>query len=342
MYTTLLRPAREALQRHAGPAVLLRESGVPGGLREPPVRRPGAQGLRGHDRRGGDGQDDPPAHADDEPRGHRALRLPLQHHAVLRGAAGLHLRRAGHHGGGRGAAPAHPGPQRVPDRAAAARAAPGCCSSTRPRTSSRTSWRTSGCSRIWRPRRRSSCRSSSSASPSWRPSSPSPACASSGSASPCSAGWTASRTARWKTTFGSGWRRRGRDGRISSRAGPSSASPSTRRAFPRLINIICDNALVVAYATSAKRVSAATVEEVASDLGLGPALPRAPRRRLPGPNPHADRLHAGRAENDGRSAPTAQPPAPAARRAGWRARSARCAGGPRRGGSGPRAVRRPT
>lgn len=43
--------------------------------------------------------------------------------------------------------------------------------------------------------------------------------------------------------------------------------------IPRLINIICDNGLTIAYATSAKRVSAAVVEEVASDLGLK-AAPR--------------------------------------------------------------------
>ncbi len=41
--------------------------------------------------------------------------------------------------------------------------------------------------------------------------------------------------------------------------------------IPRLINIICDNALVIAYAASAKRVSPAIVEEVASDLGLNAA-----------------------------------------------------------------------
>jgi type II secretory pathway predicted ATPase ExeA len=46
--------------------------------------------------------------------------------------------------------------------------------------------------------------------------------------------------------------------------------------IPRLINIICDNALVVAYATSAKRVAASMVEEVASDLGLVSPPPSAP------------------------------------------------------------------
>jgi general secretion pathway protein A len=38
--------------------------------------------------------------------------------------------------------------------------------------------------------------------------------------------------------------------------------------IPRLINVICDNALVVAYAASKRKVSAEIVEEVASDLRL--------------------------------------------------------------------------
>jgi type II secretory pathway predicted ATPase ExeA len=46
--------------------------------------------------------------------------------------------------------------------------------------------------------------------------------------------------------------------------------------IPRLINIICDNALVVAYAISARRVSAANVDEVASDLGLVSPSPTIP------------------------------------------------------------------
>lgn len=40
------------------------------------------------------------------------------------------------------------------------------------------------------------------------------------------------------------------------------------KGIPRLINILCDNALLVAYAGSARSASAAMVEEVASDLGL--------------------------------------------------------------------------
>jgi type II secretory pathway predicted ATPase ExeA len=38
--------------------------------------------------------------------------------------------------------------------------------------------------------------------------------------------------------------------------------------IPRLINIICDNALLIAYATSQKMVSAAMIDEVAHDLQL--------------------------------------------------------------------------
>jgi general secretion pathway protein A len=43
--------------------------------------------------------------------------------------------------------------------------------------------------------------------------------------------------------------------------------------IPRLINVICDNALLIAYASSKKKVSAAMIEEVARDLRLA-ALPR--------------------------------------------------------------------
>jgi general secretion pathway protein A len=46
--------------------------------------------------------------------------------------------------------------------------------------------------------------------------------------------------------------------------------------IPRLINIICDNGLTIAYATSVTRVAAGIVEELASDLGLKAAVPTAP------------------------------------------------------------------
>jgi len=38
------------------------------------------------------------------------------------------------------------------------------------------------------------------------------------------------------------------------------------KGFPRLINILCDNALLIAYATSQKRVTGAIIEEAATDL----------------------------------------------------------------------------
>lgn len=40
------------------------------------------------------------------------------------------------------------------------------------------------------------------------------------------------------------------------------------RGIPRLINVICDNALLIAYANSQSKVSAKTIEEVARDLQL--------------------------------------------------------------------------
>lgn len=45
--------------------------------------------------------------------------------------------------------------------------------------------------------------------------------------------------------------------------------------IPRLINIICDNALVIAYASSKKKVSADMIMEVSRDLRLGPEVPGA-------------------------------------------------------------------
>jgi hypothetical protein len=45
------------------------------------------------------------------------------------------------------------------------------------------------------------------------------------------------------------------------------------RGIPRLINVICDNALLIAYGVSERKVSAEIIEEVASDLELT-ALPQ--------------------------------------------------------------------
>ena len=180
------------------------------------------------------------------------------------------------------------------------------------------------------------------ASPSWRPSWPSRACASSASACPCSAGWTGSRTGRWKTTSGSGWRRRGRGARTSSRTGPSSASPCYSTGIPRLINIICDNALVVAYATSAKRVGADTVDEVATDLGLVPA----PESAAPAPAARAE--VAGRRPPPGPSRGRRPTSSAGAASGGRRAAAGACrarvggAGGPGRGRRSDRAGRAPS
>jgi general secretion pathway protein A len=44
------------------------------------------------------------------------------------------------------------------------------------------------------------------------------------------------------------------------------------RGIPRLINIICDNALLIAYATTQKTIAAATINEVARDLRLTTTL----------------------------------------------------------------------
>src|SRR5919106_2349417 len=40
------------------------------------------------------------------------------------------------------------------------------------------------------------------------------------------------------------------------------------KGFPRLINILCDNALLIAYASSQKRITADIIQEAASDLRL--------------------------------------------------------------------------
>jgi len=45
------------------------------------------------------------------------------------------------------------------------------------------------------------------------------------------------------------------------------------RGIPRLINVICDNALLIAYAASSKQVSGAMIEEVARDLRLAESAP---------------------------------------------------------------------
>ena len=60
------------------------------------------------------------------------------------------------------------------------------------------------------------------------------------------------------------------------------------RGVPRVINVLCDNALIVAFSREAQRVSAQIVEEAASDLGLSasPGEPHFVRERS-APEPKA-------------------------------------------------------
>ena len=62
------------------------------------------------------------------------------------------------------------------------------------------------------------------------------------------------------------------------------------RGIPRLVNVICDNALLIAYATSQSKVSAKIIDEVARDLRLTEPPLRSRRQRknenpLPGKHP---------------------------------------------------------
>jgi general secretion pathway protein A len=53
--------------------------------------------------------------------------------------------------------------------------------------------------------------------------------------------------------------------------------------IPRLVNIICDNALLCAYARSRKTISADIIKEAARDLRLGPEAELAPAKTPPDP-----------------------------------------------------------
>ena len=61
------------------------------------------------------------------------------------------------------------------------------------------------------------------------------------------------------------------------------------KAIPRLINVICDNALLIAYAASKKKVSADMIEEVARDLQLITPSLNEGRRPQAGAKPSKDR-----------------------------------------------------
>jgi type II secretory pathway predicted ATPase ExeA len=52
------------------------------------------------------------------------------------------------------------------------------------------------------------------------------------------------------------------------------------RGIPRLINIICDNALLITFAASRTVVAPGTIAEAAADLGLQPRQPEAPKQML--------------------------------------------------------------
>ena len=53
------------------------------------------------------------------------------------------------------------------------------------------------------------------------------------------------------------------------------------RGIPRVVNVLCDNALILAFSREAPKVSAQMVEEAASDLGLSanPGEPHFVRER---------------------------------------------------------------
>lgn len=55
--------------------------------------------------------------------------------------------------------------------------------------------------------------------------------------------------------------------------------------IPRLINVICDNALVLAYATDRQRVTGQMIESVVTDLRLGPPRPLAAGHSAPASAP---------------------------------------------------------
>jgi general secretion pathway protein A len=84
--------------------------------------------------------------------------------------------------------------------------------------------------------------------------------------------------------------------------------------IPRLINVICDNALLIIYATSKSRVSAKIIDEVARDLQLmAPSQPRATEQRKD-IFPTANGEEAGRADFEQFPAP---PPSPLHPKRSW-------------------------
>lgn len=66
------------------------------------------------------------------------------------------------------------------------------------------------------------------------------------------------------------------------------------KGIPRLINIICDNALLIAYGASQKKISADIIREVARDLRLGSEV------RIPAAETPTPRTPSNNGEQDGR------------------------------------------
>jgi general secretion pathway protein A len=66
--------------------------------------------------------------------------------------------------------------------------------------------------------------------------------------------------------------------------------------IPRLINVICDNAMISAYALDKKEVEPPLIQEVADDLQLNGAASRMPATRRDGPVRLETRMH-GRADS---------------------------------------------
>lgn len=56
------------------------------------------------------------------------------------------------------------------------------------------------------------------------------------------------------------------------------------RGFPRLINVLCENALILGFGRQARSIAPAMIVEIASDLGLSPAEAELEVRDLNGPS----------------------------------------------------------
>ncbi|MBI4488814.1 MAG: AAA family ATPase, partial [Deltaproteobacteria bacterium] len=80
------------------------------------------------------------------------------------------------------------------------------------------------------------------------------------------------------------------------------------KGIPRLINIICDNALLIAYASSQKKVSAEMIREAARDLGLEPEAPKVEAVRAESPKVEIPKVVAAKVESPKREAPRVEIP----------------------------------